>query len=65
LILQRVRFTFACLVANPAVGSYPTFSPLPRKAVIFCGTICWIVKSTFLLGSTLLFVVRTFLFKKR
>ena len=27
-----------------SVGSYPTFSPLPRKAVIFCGTRCFYLK---------------------
>jgi hypothetical protein len=25
-----VRFTYACFVTKPAVGSYPTFSPLPE-----------------------------------
>ena len=42
------------------VSSYLTFSPLLRRAVIFCGTCCYL-KDTFLLRSTVLCAVPTFL----
>jgi len=37
MIFQPIRRTAGC-VATTTVGSYPAFSPLPRriKAVIFC-----------------------------
>jgi len=46
-----------------AVGSYPTFSPLPQmnRAVIFCGTLCSRLGGTRQLTGGLLFAVRTFL----
>ena len=42
------------------VSSYLTFSPLLRRAVIFCGTCCYL-EDTFLLRSTVLCAVPTFL----
>ena len=36
--LLQVGFTYAYFVTSVAVGSYPTFSPLPLQAVIFCST---------------------------
>ena len=38
--LLQAGFTYAYFVTSVAVGSYPTFSPLPLflKAVIFCST---------------------------
>ena len=36
--LLPTGFGYARNLAVPAVGSYPTFSPLPSRAVIFCAT---------------------------
>lgn len=43
------------------MSSYLTFSPLPFRAVIFCGTIRYAVSRTFPLGSIVLCAARTFL----
>jgi hypothetical protein len=56
-------------VATRAVGSYSTFSPLPHAThrigkFVFCGTFCPLKHYTtgaFPLGSTMLYVARTFL----
>ena len=40
MILLQMRFAYAVAVARDAVGSYPAFSPLPLRAVIFCSTFC-------------------------
>lgn len=49
-------------VQSPArtVGSYPAFSPLPLRAVIFCGTFCRVAPTTDF-RCLVLYVVRTFL----
>ncbi len=36
--LLPTGFGYAAILADRAVGSYPTFSPLPSRAVIFCAT---------------------------
>ncbi len=52
----------ATIVTNSAVSSYPTFSPLLRGAVYFLWHFLYTIEmAPFLLGSTVLFVARTFL----
>ena len=53
----------APLVTHWAVGSYPTFSPLSTNGgrFVFCCTVCPVQRRSFPLGSTVPFVVRTFL----
>ena len=53
----------APLVTHWAVGSYPTFSPLSTHGgrFVFCCTVCPVQRRSFPLGSTVPFVVRTFL----
>lgn len=58
LATQEV-YPFAQLLIR-TVGSYPTFSPLPRGAVIFCGTFCRVAPTTDF-QCLVLCVVRTFL----
>ena len=61
MALQLMRRT-AFPVTRKAVGSYPAFSPLPKKsAVIFC-YVAFVLTDNFPLGSMTLFVARTFLF---
>jgi hypothetical protein len=50
------------MVTQPLVRSYRTFSPLPLRAVIFCGTSCpGPIGQSYPLGSRAPCVARTFL----
>ena len=49
------------MLPQNSVSSYLTFSPLSLPTVIFCGTICLLLRTAFLLGSMVLCVVPTFL----
>ena len=64
LDFQLIRFIHRLLSLIIVVGSYPTFSPLPLKAVIFCYTLCQkFISNTPAcpLDSMMLYVARTFL----
>ena len=62
MTLQLLRRT-ARHVTMRLVGSYPTFSPLPRTgAVVFCYLDCALT-DIYPLGSAVLCVARTFLFR--
>jgi len=61
--LLQAGFTYACFVASAAVGSYPTFSPLPNNRRLFSAALSKTHVSQVLPGA---FIpgARTFLYDK-